>query len=155
MFLFFSNAVLTEGCAASIIDQKTNQSAVRKDKICILNPVYQFGFIEFIPNTYNISYIYPHVHNWATVSFKLYLNYTKLRFHKIMAKLDSWKSCEIQDANVKLKCNFIKGFGPIVIILYPIILFHLLYLVLIDTNKLYLTTTSCNFREIESCICKT
>ena len=102
-----------------------------------------------------IYYIYPHVHNWATVSFKLYLNYTKLRFHKIIAKLDNWKSCEIEDAYVKLKCHFIKGFGPIVIILYPIILFHLLYLVLIDTNKLYLTTTSCNFREIESCICKT
>jgi len=31
---------LTEGCAASIIDQKTNQSAVRKDKICTLkNPI--------------------------------------------------------------------------------------------------------------------
>jgi len=112
LFLFFSNAVLTEGCAASIIDQKTNQSAVRKDKICTLNPVYQFGFIEFIPNTYNISYIYPHVHNWATVSFKLYLNYTKLRFHKIIAKLDSWKSCEIEDANVKTQMQLYKRIWP-------------------------------------------
>ena len=42
LFLFFSNAVLTEGCAASIIDQKTNQSAVRIDKICTLNPQTRF-----------------------------------------------------------------------------------------------------------------
>ena len=38
--------------------------------------------------------------------------------------MDSWESCEIEDANVKLKCNFTKGFGPIVMILYPIILLN-------------------------------
>ena len=38
----FSDVVLTEGCAASIIDQKTNQSAVRIDKICTLNPQTRF-----------------------------------------------------------------------------------------------------------------
>jgi len=52
---------LTEGCAASIIDQKTNQSAVRIDKICRYfkssNPVYSFGFAEFIPN-FTSTYMY-------------------------------------------------------------------------------------------------
>jgi len=70
---------LTEGCAASIIDQKTNQSAVRIDKICTLNP--QTRFIHLV-----LLSLFPILHlptcTQLSHSFLfdiLYLNDIKLR----------------------------------------------------------------------------